>query len=235
MTRGRTYAHAAPSAPGPGGGASAGFTPRGPATWAAAPAMMALALLAAVPAAHANLVTNGGFDIAVPSVGTGGGWTATANDGNGGWRATGGNPGGYFIINAAGQAGFDPSIEQVLNGLTIGETYVVTGDFTNRYNCCNASGSAATLSFGVDITPGGLLTQLAYPGSYPNWYGFSTSFTATQASHTIRFTAERNGTDTEYAIDNISVLLRVPEPGSFAPVGLALLGLAGVRARQNRH
>lgn len=191
--------------------------------------LVGAALLTAASLASANLVTNGGFDVAVPNNGTGGGWTGFNNDGNGGWRDTGGNPGGYFIINAAGQSSFDPAIEQVLSGLTIGETYVVSGDFTNRYNCCGAGPAPSVLSFGVDITPGGLLTELSYPGSYPNWFAFSTSFTATQASHTIRFTAERNGSDVEYAIDNISVVARVPEPATLALVGLALAGLAGLR------
>lgn len=196
-------------------------------------AALAAALFCAAPMAQANLVTNGGFDVSVPSNGTGGGWTATGNDFNGGWRATGGNAGGYFIINAAGAAGSDPAIEQLLSGLTIGETYLVSGDFTNRYGCCGAVGSTA-LSFGVDIAPGGQLTQLAYPGSYPNWYSFSTAFTATQTSHTVRFTAERNGSDVEYAIDNISVVAQVPEPATLTLVGLALLALTGLNMRRRQ-
>ena len=196
-----------------------------------APALLtATALLLVAPLAQANLITNGGFDLAVPFNGTANGWTATGNDGNGGHRATGGFPGGMYIINAAGQSGSDPSIAQTLSGLTVGQTYAVTGNFTNFYNCC---GSASALSFGVDVTPGGLLIELADPGSYPSWYGFSTSFTATQASHTIRFTAERNGDDTEYAVDNISVVARVPEPATLALAGLALLALAG--SRRKRH
>lgn len=188
------------------------------------------AMLLASPLAQANLVTNGTFDVMVPTIGTGGGWTATSNDGNGGWRSLDGN--NFFVINdnGAGAGGAtDPSIQQTLNGLTIGETYLVTGDFTNFYNCCGAPGTA--LSFGVDLTPGGLLTELAYPGSYPSWTGFSTSFIATQSSHTIRFSAERNGSDVEYAIDNISIVAQVPEPTSLALVGLALVGLAGLRKK----
>jgi PEP-CTERM motif len=178
----------------------------------AAPALLVAAgLTLAAPLAHANLITNGGFDSTVPN-----------NDIAGGWRSSGGFPGGMYIINDAGQPGSDPSIAQTLSGLTVGQTYDVAGNFTNYYNCC---GSASALSFGVDVTPGGLLIELADPGFYPTWYSFSTSFTATHDSHT----AERNSDDTEYAIDNISVVARVPEPATLALTGLALLGLASSR------
>jgi PEP-CTERM motif len=214
---------------------SATTPPRRPAcgsTLGSVTALAAAVLMLAAPLAQANLVTNGTFDVFVPTIGTGGGWTTTSNDGNGGWRSTGGNTGGYFIINdngAGANGATDPSIQQLLTGLTIGATYLVTGDFTNRYNCCGVPGSA--LSFGIDLSPGGMLTELYYPGSYPNWYEFSTSFIATQTEHTIRFSAERNGTDVEYAIDNISVVA-VPEPASLALVGLALAGLAGMSRRR---
>nr|WP_297348431.1 hypothetical protein [uncultured Glaciecola sp.] len=181
--------------------------------------VIGLALLTLSSLANANLIVNGNFDTAVPLNGTGAGWTAANNDSNGGWRNINGN--GFFIINAAGQSSFDPSISQILNGLTIGQTYQISGDYTNYYNCC---GNPLVLSFGLDITPGGLLIELSDPGYFPDWYAFSASFVATQSSHTVKFTAERNGDDTEYAIDNISVVT-VPAPTAFILFGLSLVGL----------
>ena len=187
-------------------------------------ALLTTIMMMATSMAHANLITNGNFDTFVPLNGTGGGWTTAGNDFNGGWTNVDGNS--FFIINAAGESATDPSISQILNGLTIGQVYDVSGNFTNYYNCC---GNPTALSFGVDVTPGGLLTELADPGSYPNWFSFSTSFTATQTSHTVRFTSERNGDDTEYAIDNISVVASVPEPATLGLMGLGLVGMSFAR------
>jgi hypothetical protein len=183
-------------------------------------ALLGLVLMAMASVANANLIVNGDFETEVPLNGSGAGWTTLNNDNNGGWRTRDNNS--FFIINAAGQSSFDPSISQTLTDLIIGQTYLVSGDFTNYYDCC---GNASVLSFGVDIQPGGLLIELTDPGSYPDWYAFSTSFVATQSSHTIRFTAERNGDDTEYAIDNISVTA-VTAPTTIALFGLGLAGLA---------
>jgi hypothetical protein len=187
--------------------------------------LLSLGLLTLSGAAHANLITNGNFDTFVPTNGTGGSWSTYNNDGNGGWRNMAGNS--FFIINDNGKSASDPTIFQELNGLTIGQTYNVTGDFTNFYNCC---GNALVLSFGVESS-GTLLTELSDPGAYPNWFNFSTSFTATQTSQSVQFTAERNGDDTEYAIDNISVVA-VPEPVTIALLGLGLAGLGFTRRKK---
>src|SRR5689334_18448533 len=74
-------------------------------------------LILLAPSASAQVLTNGSFDVEVPSNGTGGGWTSTIIDFQGGWRATGGNPGARFILNDSGQVATDPTLTQVITGL----------------------------------------------------------------------------------------------------------------------
>ncbi len=143
-----------------------------------------------------DFVVNGGFDDAT-------GWTPIGNAIPGWieWKASGGNPGGYYIINDVGSPGFDPGLQQTLSGLTIGDTYTITGDFRNHYNCCGAY--IGQISFGVDID-GAEIAALENPGTA--WSPFSVTFTATNTSHTLKFRSEINGTDTDMAIDNIAVI-----------------------------
>lgn len=54
---------------------------------------------------------------------------------------------------------------------------------------------------------------------------------ATVRSAGIVFTSERNGDDTEYAIDNVSVAA-VPEPSIIALFGAGLFGLGFARRRK---
>ena len=103
-------------------------------------------LLALGGAVNAQSITNGTFDTFVPSNGTGGGWTTSNVDGGGGHRTTGGNPGSFFILNDAGQAGTDPTISQTITGLTPGLTYTITGDYRAVFATAN---TGATQAFGV--------------------------------------------------------------------------------------
>lgn len=204
--------------------------------------VFAFTLLLATPV-HANLITNGGFDS------NANGWTVNPVDGIGNaWRATGGNPGGNQRLNAGGLPSSDPFIEQLVSGLTIGQTYILSWDLQHDFS------AQTTTSFGAFLDPTGeapspngtVLLLLAYPGPYTNprpWNSHQTSFVATATSHTIRFAAELDTrtpgvtatTDVSYYIDNVSLIAdpnstsAVPEPSTWA---LALCGLAAVTLRK---
>jgi hypothetical protein len=194
-------------------------------------------LLGGGTAASANLITNGTFDTFVPSNGTGGGWTSATIDGAGGWRASGGNPDENFVLNHGGAVGSDPTISQTVSGLTVGEEYLVTGDYANEYGCC---GSISHLSFGVLLDGVAILELTGAPTDV--FMPFSTTFTATSTSHVIGFAGERNGSDWEAKIDNISLTQQeappqpppgVPGPAPVLLLSAGLLLLAGVARRRS--
>ncbi len=162
-----------------------------------------LAFQCASAASTQNLVSNGDF-------GSGyNGWTASNNDASGGWKSSGGSPGGYFLLNSNGSPSTDPTIQQTINGLVPGQWYTISGVRSNVEN--GAYGNPAALSFGVAID-NTLLLQLANTGG-ANWIPFSVQFKATASTQTLYISAERNGDDTQYGVDNISV---VASPASTA-------------------
>ncbi|MBL0869773.1 MAG: hypothetical protein IBJ18_04275 [Phycisphaerales bacterium] len=167
--------------------------------------------------AFAQSVVNGDFSLEVPGNSTGNGWTGFSNDGAGGWRSSGGNPGGYFIMNDGGASATDPSISQTINGFVPGGLYRLTGDFAS-WIVSNAPFGGA--SFAVDINGTQVFTGLA--GTLQEWRSFQVDFTAPDTGIvTIRFRAEINGTDNDFAIDNIAVAA-IPTPAT----GAGLLGLS---------
>jgi hypothetical protein len=149
--------------------------------------------------AQDNLVTNGTFDIEVPTNGSGGGWSSANLDGGwAAWHLSGDNY--YFILNARGEPQIDPMIEQTLAGLVVGGSYLVKGEYRNHYGVswCNIS----AYSFGVEVDDQVIL-ELKYLSDI--FSPFEATFTATAEEQIIRFSAERNGSDCDYAIDNIRV------------------------------
>jgi hypothetical protein len=159
-----------------------------------------------------NLISNSTFDIPVPEGGAGGGWVSMTNCiGAGGTMSVGGD--NVFVINECGQPGSDPSVQQILTGLTPGAAYEISGSYGEFYG---PLGNPAALSFGVAID-GNVILQLATPPGPSltqggSLHGFSVTFVATSPTHVLSFLSERNGDDTEYAIDNIWVTLVVPVP-----------------------
>ena len=203
--------------------------------WLATFAVAAFLVASAAQAA----VINGTFDTSVPSNGTGGGWTSSNIDSQGGWRSTGGNPstGPFFILNDAG-GGTDPTILQLLTGLTPGATYHASGDFRVVHN---AQATGLVQAFGVAID--GLFLYESPGLTDTNFHPFGFDFTAPgDGDAELLLAAERNGTDVDFGIDNIAVALVsappvnggvVPEPGVLALLGAALgaFGLSRTRKK----
>lgn len=175
--------------------------------------------------ASAQTIVNGDFELSVPSNGTGNGWTSEHIDGSGGWQATGGNSNGNFILNAGAEPDSDPSIFTTITGLTIGNTYTITGDFTNVYS---QYGDPDVFSFGVYLD--GVRKISAKKGTEGVWQNFSFDFTATATTATLLLAGEIND-DSSFRVDNVAINA-VPEPGTLA--ALATGGLVLLRRRRKR-
>lgn len=179
------------------------------------PVVAWVATMIASAAGAQNLLTNGDFELAVPSEGSGNGWTAGNNDWLGGWSSGGGHPDGCFVLNWNGSS-TDPFIFQDVTGLAPGTRYVVQVDYRTQY----FSGTGVR-DFGIEVD--GNLWEFDILDD-DVWRTPQVSFVATQSAVRLQFTGERIG-DAAPCIDNAS-LAPVPEPASILAFTIGLGGLA---------
>ena len=145
-----------------------------------------------------ELIVNGGFDYGFF------GWSPSNIDPAGGWRSAGGNPDGTFILNDVGGYSTDPTIFQEVSMLIPKMHYQLTGAFKRDY----VGGCITCPSFAVDFNGSTVFTEPAY-GSV-DWRNFSVEVVATGTSAGLRLRGEINGTDTDWLVDNISLVPFTP-------------------------
>ncbi len=178
----------------------------------------------------ANLATNGTFGAPVPNGAFGGGWTTANVDAGGGWRGSGGNPGARFILNSNGAAGSDPTISQIVGGLSPGVTYRISVNV----RATGAEGDNTANTFGILLD--GVFKTGTSRTAASGWITLTFDFLASAGSHTVAFAGERAGVDAAYEIDNVSVVaMRVPKYVTDWANGNALLYIdtAGRRVTTN--
>lgn len=161
-----------------------------------------------------GLIVNGCFTLPVVTSPSNG-WAFANIDAVGGWFGTGGNPNAEFILNQAGEVGTDPTVGQTVAGLTVGATYRLTGDYRGIFTA--AGNPAKPDAFAVRVVPQpsdhASTVVLGLPRPSPDadaWTPFSVDFTPSASEVTITFEAERDGDDSSFAIDNVTLVEVAP-------------------------
>ncbi len=159
------------------------------------------ACLAGPAAFGQGLISNGTFDSDAS------GWTAQNIASLGGYIGSKGNPGGYFMLDSIPSVDTDPTLSQTINGLIIGATYRISGEFRMERDW---DINSPVYSFGVSLNGVNLFEGMR-PTDWNRWNAFDVTYTASSASVLLAIAAQRNGTGVTYGIDNIS-MQQVPEP-----------------------
>ncbi|MDO9236373.1 MAG: PEP-CTERM sorting domain-containing protein [Aquabacterium sp.] len=209
---------------------------------------VAIAALFAVSAAHGaqTLVVNGSLTDSIENNGVPSGWinlegtpdvldalnnVGLANEQHFG-AAPSASPDGGTWVGLGSDAGYTERFGQVLSGLTVGQQYTVSwsaGNFGYNFGTNNYLGQNAidVMIDGQSIGKGATLAL----GS--NWFNQSLTFAATSASQQISFKLATS-TKAYLSIDGIAVnaTAPVPEPGTWALMGLGLCAVGFMRKRR---
>lgn len=206
------------------------------------------ALIASSPAfAAQNLVVNGSLTGPITNNGVPTGWTifegtpdimdAANNVGVAGQLRFGATPtvstdGGTWVgLGAYGS--YMERFGQTLSGLQVGQQYTVSweaGNFGYTYGSISYLGSNA-ISVLLDGATIGSGAELALGSS---WANQSLTFTATASSQQLSFMLASSAQKAYMSIDGVAVqaTTAVPEPGTWALMGLGLCGLMLVSRRR---
>ncbi len=161
--------------------------------------------------AQGNLVVNGNFDTDASS------WTMSDIGRDGGYYSGKGDPGGYFLLDNTPAPSLSPTISQVVDGLTVGDEYLVSGNYAWSLGLGDTL-PTDTPSFGVAIN-GNFLDEATAQQGNSNWQSFSFEYLATDSSVTLSLSSQINGTEVSYGIDNIAMNV-VPEPSAWSLMGM---------------
>lgn len=199
------------------------------------------------PAAHANLVSNGSFEMFTGTFAGDGCHQSTSGDTTlTGWVPTGSEiavcttPNQYLIIASDGSnfldiAGYqntlNKGVTQTLGGLTIGQQYAFSADLgvSNIADCVPGSTCAGPIS--VLVTIGDVSQTLTHNSADAGvqWASYGFTFTADSVGPTLTVVgADLPAGGAFIGLDNLT-LVTVPEPAS---VTLVALGAAGILRRR---
>ena len=202
----------------------------------------------------ANVITNGGFESTAPVIPSGGflnfipgatgltGWTVVGNSGTDvsvvntnfvqeccSFPAEEGN--NWLDLTGDG-SNHDPEGVQQTIATTVGDNYGVSFNVGNVYDANGIFGTTSTVDVFANSTSLGPFTNSCTTCTTKlTWQLFTTSFTATSTSTTLKFLNGDPANDNSNGLDNIVVLDNgpvgtVPEPASLALAGIVVAYLA---------
>jgi len=160
------------------------------------------------------------------------------------WVNPGASPSGGNYVAIDGDASYNRALTQTIRGLTVGQQYSI-GFYQAAAQQSGFSG-ATTEQWQVTLGDESHLSTLMNNESHGSvgWMAQSLSFTATSASELLQFAAKGtpNGVPPFVLLDGVTIgntpsgasALNVPEPGSLALAGLALLAIPAARRWQRR-